>query len=292
MTEKKLTAGVHQGVDFPTYLAQCAPGPVVQATDLRRLHERCPAWAFARWSGNPAKVEDGDSDATAFGKAAHAYLIEGATVFHARYAVKPAGLNLSTKVGIAWKAEHEGRERIDAEDYDAIQAMARMIAAHSMARLALRDGLPEATAVVQDKETGLWMKCRPDYLTTRLAVNLKTTADNGADAFARQAWSLGYHIGAAMTSDILAALGRPVPYAFLCVEKSAPYIPAVRALSDRFLLAGRLIYRRALRRWADCLSSNRWPGYSDGVEVMSLMPWADKEVDNLIETSEQKDLAA
>lgn len=278
-----LPAGVHAGVSFKDYLGQCAPGPVVQATDLKRLHDRCPAWAFARWSGNAAAVDDGDTDATLFGSAAHAFIIEGEDVFRARYSVKPDGLNLATKEGRAWKEENGGKPYVSADDFAAIRAMQRMIAVHPMARLALRDGMPEATGIVQDKETGLWLKCRPDYLTARLAVNLKTTADNGREAFGRQAWNLGYHIGAAFTMDILARLDRPVPYAFLSIEKSPPYIPAVRALSDRFIVAGRLIYRRALRRFADCLSSGKWPGYAEDVEQLSPNGWMDREIDSLIE---------
>lgn len=290
----KLTAGIHADVPMTDYLGQPAPGPCVQATDLKRLHERCPAYAFARWTGNPACIDDEhDTDATAFGTAAHCYLVEGAEKFHSLYAVKPEGHDGRTKEGKAWLAAHAAATFISADDFDALQAMARMINAHPMARLALRDGIPEATAIVQDPETGLWLKCRPDYLTPRLAVNLKTTMNNGADAFGRQCWSLGYHVSAAMTLDILARLGRPVPYAFLSIEKVPPYVPAVRALSDRFIVAGRLIYRRALRRFADCLSNGKWPGYSDEVETLSPTAWQDREIDTLIETEpvQQKDAA-
>lgn len=288
-----LDRGIHADVPMETYLSDCTPGPGVQATNLRHLFDRCPAYAFARWAGNPARVEEDGTEATAFGTAAHTFIVEGRDAFDARYAVKPAGLRLSTKAGIAWKEDHAGMEHIDTDDLDALERMAAMINAHPVARLALRNGIAEQTAVVQDKETGLWLKCRPDYLTPRLAINLKTTVNNGAEAFALQAWKLRYHVSAAMTLDILTALDHPALYAFLSVEKTPPYVPALRALSDRFLVAGRLIYRRALRRFADCLASNRWPGYSDEVETIGVNAWQDREIDLLIESEDapQKEAA-
>lgn len=279
-----LQPGIHERVPMLTYLDQCAPGPCVQGTDLKRMIERCPAWAFARWSGNPDAIEEPDTEATAFGRAAHTYLLEGAQKFHRIYAIKPAGLNLTTKEGRAWKEQHTDAERIDEEDFDAIVDMQQAIGRHEWASAALSNGKPEVTAIVQDKETGLFLKCRPDWLTDRLAVNLKTAKDNGADAFRRQSWKLKYHLSAALTEDILKALGEPRTVALLPVEKSAPYIPVLRAPSERHMLAGRLLYRRALRRWADCLSSGKWPGYADDrVEQMESAPWEDREIDALIE---------
>jgi hypothetical protein len=266
----------------------------VQTTDLKRLHDHCPAYAFARWSGNPAAIQSTSSAAMDFGTAAHTLLLEGEAVFMARYAIRPDGHDGRTREGKAWNAANFGKEHINAEDLTAIRAMARTINAHPTARLALRGGHPEVTAIHRDSETGLWLKVRPDYLTPALAVNLKTCRDNGKDAFTRQSWSLGYHIGAAMSMDVLRALGRDVPYAFLTVETEPPYIPAVRVLSDELIQAGRLIYRRALRRWADCLSSGRWPGYADDVETLHPTGWMSKEIEFLMltaDTTEQKEAA-
>lgn len=279
----KLPEGIHAGIPMEDYLSDCTPGPGVQSTNLKHLASRCPKYAFARWSGNAARIQDRSTDATEFGTAAHKYIVEGPDEFAKRYVVKPLGHDGRTKEGKAWLAANAGKDYVSDADMEALRRMADMIKVHPTAGLALRSGTAEVTAIVQDKETGLWLKCRPDYLTPRLAIDLKTTENNGVEAFGAQAWKLKYHLSAAMTLDVLQQLGQPVAFAFLSVEKAQPYVPALRALSERFLLAGQLLYRRSLRRFADCLSSGKWSGYSDEVETIGVTAWQDKEIDMLIQ---------
>jgi hypothetical protein len=141
---------------------------------------------------------------------------------------------------------------------------------------AFEEGRAEVTAIVQDKETGVWLKARPDYLRPGLAINYKTTRSAEKGRWMRQAWDLGYCVSAALTSDVLQQLGERVHYCFVTQEKTVPYLATARVLSDDHLQAGRMIYRRALQRFADCAAKGQWPGYADGVETIPYPPWAER----------------
>jgi hypothetical protein len=143
---------------------------------------------------------------------------------------------------------------------------------HPIAKKAFTGGKPEVSAAWKDAETGLWLKTRPDYLRSGLALDYKTTITVSREAWRRQAANLRYHISAAFCIDILAHLGEQLDYAFVVQEKTPPYCVAVRVLSAEFLQAGRTIYRDALRTFADCAAKGVWPGYPE-VETVEIPPW-------------------
>lgn len=277
-----LGEGLHRNVPMETYHGNCCPGVSVSGSTLWALHDSCPAKALSKhylspWAEDdeePASQED--TAAKAFGSAAHAYLIEGKEVFNTQYAVKPDGMSFATKEGKAWRADHQDRRIVTFKEFEKITGMAVGIASNPAAHSAFSEGEPEVTAIYQDPETKLWLKIRPDYLRPSLAINYKTTRNAAREPWMRDAWNLGYAVSAALCVDVLKALGQEAHYAFVTQEKTPPYLCAVRVLSDDFLQGGRMIYRRALQRFADCLAADKWPGFADGVETISLPPWADR----------------
>lgn len=287
----KLGAGLHHGVPMAVYHGDCCPGPSVSASVLVEMRdgEGCPAKALARhylspWlNSGPRQNDDSEakSEAKAFGTAAHAYLIEGPQVFAARYAVKPRDLSLATKDGKAWKAAQGPREIIAFERFETIRNMAVGLGLNAATAAAFTGGEPEVTAIVQDRETGLWLKARPDYLRPGLALNYKTAASAAREPFMRQAWSLGYPIGAALALDVLAELGERRHACFIVQEKSAPYLAKAWVLADDYLAGARALYRRALRSFADSLAAGRFEGYGDTVGTLPCPPWAARRLDGL-----------
>jgi len=269
--------GVYDAIPFAIYHGDLCDGPSVSASTLVALENRCPAYAWARHYLHPAPVEQEDTDATAFGTAAHAYIVEGPAAFGARYLLKPRGMNFATKAGKEWREAHADKGTIiTAEDFEAIRAMARAVADHPAARHAFAGGKPEQTLAFRDTETCLWLKARPDYLKQNLALNYKTTINGKREAWERQAWGLGYHMGAALCVDVMRGCGIDGPlYGFVVQEKEAPYTPVVRVLDDAVIEWGRLQYRAALRTFAACLASGKWPGYSAEVERVGLPAWAE-----------------
>jgi hypothetical protein len=275
--ERIKTPGIYEFVPFDLYHGDLCDALSVSASTLTALHNTCPARAFAHHYSNPDQVPHENSDATEFGQQAHCFLVEGERTFNQRYAFKPAGLSLATKEGRLWKAAHAGQDYISAEDHEDLKGMREALMTHPHARLAFRVGRPEVSCVVKDKETGLWLKTRPDYLRLGLALDYKTTRVTSRDAWRRQAVSLCYHVSAAFCIDIMAELGEPVNYAFVVQEKSPPYCVAVRVLSEEFVAAGRQIYRAALRNFADCFAKNEWPSYPD-VETIEMPAWAQRQL--------------
>lgn len=276
--------GIHRGVTMADYICPppaLIPGVSVSATDLHRIERRCPAYAWARHYTNPQRVDDDDTKATAFGTAAHTLILEGGDVFDRRYIVKPPDFDGRTREGREWTAANATREAVGAAEFRAICAMAQAVLDHPVACTAFLNGEAEATAIARDEETGLWLRCRPDYLRLGdgVALNYKTTIDASRDAWERQAWALGYAMSAALTIDILATLGHAVNYAFVVQEKDPPHLVAVRVFDDGAIEWGRLQYRRALTLFAGCLRAGEWPGYALDVETVSLPAWAERQLE-------------
>lgn len=274
-----LSTGIHLGVSMGDYHGDCCAGVSVSGSTLFTLHESCPAKALAGHYLSPWGREERDTNATAFGSAFHTLVLEPQT-FAARYAIKPEDMSFATKEGKVWRAENEGREFIRQTDYEVMAAMRRAIEEHPAARNAFSGCAPEVTAITQDGETGLWLKARPDYLRKGLAINLKSTVDASERPWTFDAVKYGYHVSAALSVDILRDLGESAHYAFVIVEKDPPHLVSVRVLDDAFMQAGRMIYRRALNAFAECLSTGKWAGYGDDVSTVPIPAWLDRALAN------------
>jgi len=276
-----LGEGIHANVAMESYHGNCCPGPSVSGSVLFDLHQSCPAKALSRHYLSPWPREDDETEAKAFGIAAHTYLIEGKEAFEERFAVKPEDMSFSTKEGKAWKAEHADREIVTFKEFEKIAGMAIGLAMNAGTAHAFTDGRPEMTAIWKDPETGIFLKARPDYLRKGLAINYKTTKAAAFEPFMRQAWDLGYCVSAAVCVDVMKGLGEPAPYAFVVQEKTVPYLSKAYVLTDDYLVGGRMIYRRSLRKFADCLAAGKWDGYGDEVGTLPYPPWAERILANI-----------
>src|SRR3546814_18777995 len=50
------------------------------------------------------------------------------------------------------------------QEAEIVRQVADAIGLHDVAKLAMKGGDPEVTLVWQDEETGVWLRCRPDFL--------------------------------------------------------------------------------------------------------------------------------
>lgn len=272
---KIIAPGIYPGISLDAYHGDLCDGLSVSASSLFLMHRSCPAKAFAYHYSNPDQLDDDDTEAKVFGTAAHCLILEGEDAFFQRYVMRPDGMDFRSREGRAWRDANGNREIISASALDTIRAMHKALLAHPVGQWAFADGRPEVTAVAKDAETGIWLKCRPDYLRAGLALNYKTTRDASRLPWQRQAWNLGYSLAASLTVDIFDLLGDKLRYAFVIQEKRPPYLPAVRVLADDFVMGGKMIYRDALRRFADCAAKGSWPGF-DEIETVTLPAYADK----------------
>lgn len=272
-----LTPGLHPDVPIGVYLAGRCPGPSVSGSELIRMDKTCASVAFAYWSGNPDRLDPDETEATKLGSALHALVLEGEAAFRSRYAVKPEGMSLATNDGKAWRRDQVGKTILSHDDGMTIFGMSRSLSRDPVASKAFEDGAAEVSAVMKDPITGLYLRCRPDWLRTsvNLALNLKTALSAKPEEWRRQAYEFGYFVSAAVTVDVLSAV-RETQFAeaFVIVEKTPPYPCSVCVLGADVIEFGRLIYRKALQRYADCIASGAWPGYADKVVEVDLPPWA------------------
>lgn len=278
-----LADGIHHDIDFAQYLSGAGiPAPAVSGSDLVAYETECPAYAHAFWRGNPDRLHSEPTPAMALGTAAHCYILEGADAFHARFAIKPEGLNFSTREGKAWRDAQEGRLIISFDQHMTILAMRDALMAQPDARRLLEaGGRAEVTIIAKDEETGLTLLCRPDLYINRagLAVNLKTTANPAPSAWRRTCANLRYDLGDAMFRLVASTLGVQRPsHAFMVVGSQPPHLGYVAALSAEAASAADQQLRQILRRFAKSVASNDWPGYTTGVLEIGLPSWAANEI--------------
>lgn len=196
-----------------------------------------------------------------------------------------------TKAGKEAWAEFEKNSRgmriLDPADYEMLIGMQRRIWRHpSVKELLSAPGHSEVSIVWVDEETGLKCKARLDRVAVYggypYLVDLKTT---DRDASERGVTSTiarySYHQQAGMYHAGMEVLF-PGPYrkfAFVFQEKTRPYEPSVNDLDDVALAQGKSQFRKHLRRFKECLDSGEWPGYGDGIGLVSIPQWAMNQED-------------
>lgn len=272
--------------DMPNevYHADPCPTPSLSATGMKQIIGECPA---AFWHANrrlnPA-WEDKTTKALSVGRAAHLWLLQGDR-FETEIAVMPAHLDLRSSAGKAFaaQAEGEGKTLIRAAEFEAIKAMRDAAMWSELVRLSLSNGQPEQSLFWQDEETGVWLRCRPDWLPTALAhvPDFKTAASSHPGEFQRAVNSYSYHIQAAHTLDGIEAVTgtRPSSFFFVVQEKEAPYLVSLCTLDDEAMMWGSRLARRAIRIFARCLETGHWPGYDGGISTIGLPGYALKELE-------------
>ena len=147
-----------------------------------------------------------------------------------------------------------------------------------MARKALSGGVAEETLVWRDAMTGLLCKSRMDYYREDLGliVDVKTTEDARPEAVARDIHKYGYHISAAHYLDGLQALDLSggQSFAWVFVEKKAPYAIGLYFASADMIDRGRELHRQYLTDFARCKLSGIWPAYPAEFQTIDLPAWA------------------
>ena len=64
------------------------------------------------------------------------------------------------------------------------------------------------------------------------------------------------------------------------MEKEPPHVVSLYELPGEDIERGRWLNRKAIRRFAECLSADKWPGYADEPMQIGLPYWARKQVDD------------
>lgn len=200
---------------------------------------------------------------------------------------KDGSVAANPRATATWKAaEAEARESgrlpVHIEDWAKAQAMAAQVLHHPMAGPLFReDGRAEVSIYADDPVTGVRLRARPDWMFDdadgRLViVDLKTTADAYPQTWVRSAAKYGYEVQFAwyVTVAKLAGLSDSPAFLFVNIEKESPYLISVVELDAEAFEAGLTRMRQAIDIYAKCIETDTWPGYGDGIHLISLPPWA------------------
>jgi len=182
-------------------------------------------------------------------------------------------------------AYDEGKVPLLTKDYEMVQAMAAALRQHPIAGglLTPGSGIAERSIYFTDPATGIRCRVRPDFLKPlgpmNLCVDYKTCADANPLAVSRAIRDRAYHqqdalyidgIDAAMPAD------EGTRFVFVFQSKAAPHLITVRELTQQDRDIGRARNDRALRIYADCMSTGEWPDWTGPVTeipTISMPSW-------------------
>ena len=260
--------GIYSGVTNADYHRD----PALGSTSLKTLATKTPA--HYQWD----KAHPKFSDAFTLGTAVHSLVLEGDT----SGIVVVEAANWLTKDAKAAKAEAlaAGKQPLLTKEIEQVWAMTHAVMAHPEA-WKLFKGHKAEESVFWD-EDGLTLKCRPDAWKPGQLVDLKTTVDASPGSFGKTAHNFGYHQSAAHYIDgVKAATGEELPFTFVLVEKTAPYLVSVVELDWEAVELGRALNDRAKRIYRECSDNDSWPGYPQA-EPISLPGFAVYETEDLL----------
>lgn len=260
--------GIYDGIKNADYHKDAAIG----STSLKTLATRTPAhWKWER--DNPVHKDEYD-----IGTLAHSLILESDATLH-------EVIDVPDKLGNKWKlpaneAKAKGLIPVTPKEWAGIEAMRDSVMNHKVAGPLFTGHLSEQSVFWE--EDGLVLKCRPDAWHPGLLVDLKTGRDASPDAFGKTAHEYGYHQSAAHYIDgVKAATGEELPFHFVLVEKTAPFLVSVVELDWEALDLGRALNDRAKRIYRECVESNTWPGYPSA-EPISLPTYAVYQTEDLL----------
>lgn len=294
-----LTApGAYPDIDIEDYHhnANLLPGPSLSASGAKTIINRSP---FHFWSDsplNPDRPEREEKPHFAVGKMAHDWLLTPDRISD-KYFILPKGFNekftkkFAAEIAELEAARESGMTILKFQEAETVRQVADAIGLHDVAKLAMTGGEMETTLVWQDKETGVWLRCRPDFLpnsvkrgaAVRAISDLKFMAPEycSPHGFSNAIRRFGYHLAAAFYYEGIAAIygQRPTHWTHIVVEKEFPYSISLYTLPAADIDRGKQQMRMAVRRFADCLAADHWPAYADEPTEVGLHYGARRTID-------------
>lgn len=157
-----------------------------------------------------------------------------------------------------------------------IDAMVAKVRSHKAAKALLsKGGETEVVCIWDDPVTGVQCKTRIDYWSRGICLlDVKTTEDASPAEFENAVSRYGYDIQAAFLRDgWFVNTGEDNPFGILAVEKEPPFGVAVYELTPGAVARGRWKYRRALRRYAECMKAGVFDGYPEDPVPLDIAKW-------------------
>jgi exodeoxyribonuclease VIII len=258
--------GIYTGIPNEAY----HDGPGISKSGLWTIHTKSPAHF---WRGERKETKAFD-----FGEACHLAILEP-NLFEKKVVRGPDDRRGNKWKDLAEVCRIDGKLLLTSGDFDNALAVRDAVHADPFVSNIVNSehSRIEVSGYWIDPETNVLCRCRPDNYREDLGVivDVKSTASAHPDDFARSVVNYGYHAQEAWYSDGLRALGKNVEgFVFLAWEKTSPYAFGIYELPPAIVEEGRAIMRRALETYAECMKSNIWPAYGNGVQELAFSSWA------------------
>ena len=176
------------------------------------------------------------------------------------------------------EVEEQGKYFLKDEVFQMAKTMVKSVFEHERLRHILKNGLAERCVYAIDPDTGILMRCKPDYMLMEDGINfdLKTTRDASELEFSKAIWNHRYFVQAAYYNYIctLACKKEFNTFLFGCLEKIPPYDIAVFYAMSEVIAHGEYVMREDLNKYAKCVDENIWPGYSRKIRPINMPKWA------------------
>jgi hypothetical protein len=292
--------GAYADIDGDRYHAvEICSSPSISSTGLKTIENETP---FHYWYGSPLNpnrpVREQKSHFN-IGKGVHDLLLLHG-LFPKNYHILPEGYDGRLKRWAGAKEEREAALESDIPvltfpQYRMIEAMAEQVQKDELAKALLISGTPEMTVIAKDPATGVFMRARPDVLpeTMDILPDIKTTISAHPEAFEKQSTNLGYFQSAAHYIDCVdLVFGEPERkrrFVLIAVEKEPPHLVQIYQLDDEDIQMGRMLNRRALNIFAECLKSGVWPAYSrpeNPVLHLHMSRWKHAQINQRVDSGE------
>jgi len=259
--------GIYSGIDNSRYHGQCTDTPSISSSMLKTLADECPAVLRHNSYLNSERVYEPKSHFE-FGTALHLMYLEPHLLADAIEVLDFPDWRTKKAQEARDAARAEGKTPLLPDDVAKLHAMRSALLDDPIARTAFTGGHSELSHFIKDRETGVWLKCRTDYLrelkeSAAVISDYKSSTTANPDDFCRKAWGYRYFQSAAFYIDIVRqTTGLDVSDFWMVTQsKSAPYLVTVNRFDADALEAGRELNRKAIRQFAQCLARDEWPGY-------------------------------
>lgn len=225
-----------------------------------------------------------------FGTVAHSMVLEGKR----GNVVEVKADNWRTKAAQDAKeqAREDGQIAMLTKELAIVKEMTAAIREHRDAMALLRNGRPEMSAFYRDRESGVDLRTRFDWLpeidtSRRLVIpDYKTAASANPNKFAKSAADFGFHQQDAWYTDTIKAMGLhdDVVMVFIVQEKTAPYTVSIVQLSPLDVQRGRDLNRAAIYKFKRCTENDHWPGY-EGITMVELPVYSRYHEEEIIDAA-------
>lgn len=272
-----MNPGIHD-ISEADYHSDIGEQPSLSSSIVKILATQSPLHAWTEHSRlNPHFVRE-EKEIFDLGTVAHALMLQG--VDHACVLDYPDWRKPEARVARD-EARAAGRTPILTKHWARVKEMVAagrlQIAAHREASDAFTDGFAEQTLAWTDTATdGTVVRCkgRLDWLKTnrRRIFDYKATGTSvNPETIARFAIAQGWDIQAFFYLRGLKVItGIDAEFFFVAQEDYPPYAMTIAGMGPDFLWSGQQKVQDAIDTWAQCMTSGKWPGYSDRIIYPSL----------------------